>query len=593
VGFFYETCVRRHPLLGSLVTALLFLSCLTSLFPFHIAPVTSFFEEWSSAVCFVAAAGLLTFFLRAKDVCMPRLVVLPLALIAVCIWQAAVGRISDPSRASYFLLMPLLLILTLWVAGNIESLVSSTRAIGAIAGGALTLGLAQLALCFVQYQGYATSTDWIVDPMLQPLRMTGNVAQPNLLALLFAFAIAAALYLGMTGSIRVWLVRLVCALIFIGIGLTGSRVGALDALVVLGAAPFLLQRSEDGSRMLGVKRAALGCVLFLASQWLLVPLVAALLNGGDTGILARGGNLGASTSFRFAHWTVAWHMWLANALLGVGWMGYPGHQIDFIDAVVRDEPVSHAHNLVLQLLAEGGLAGFIAVSLPVLIWLRSVLRSDRTPGRGYALLLAMVFAAHSQLEFPYAYMYILLPVVFIMGLADPVRISLARMAVARWSIVGCTVVAMVLVPYSMHDFLRAAHFYDISSAEYQSGKDEIKSSIVEGQISIFFPWVARQFMLVSMDSDADNLDLKLALSEQALRTYLTNIVVYRRAIYLGHAGRDDEAIVLLKRYAKIRPVESVNVDMMVRATARRYDTLASFAAKLDREFPPDQNAPAH
>lgn len=48
----------------------------------------------------------------------------------------------------------------------------------------------------------------------------------------------------------------------------------------------------------------------------------------------------------------AFHVWLENPLLGVGWGGFP------IVAGIRDESGHYPHNIILELLAETGLFGF-------------------------------------------------------------------------------------------------------------------------------------------------------------------------------------------------------------------------------------------
>jgi O-antigen ligase len=99
---------------------------------------------------------------------------------------------------------------------------------------------------------------------------------------------------------------------------------------------------------------------------------------------------------RMAHWQAAYEMWLARPWLGVGIGQYAVVYPDFMLAGWKD-PLGHAHNIYLNLLAEVGVPGLLAHLAVVLSWFVLAVRRVRgasTPlGRGLAIGVLGVLAA--------------------------------------------------------------------------------------------------------------------------------------------------------------------------------------------------------
>jgi O-antigen ligase len=99
---------------------------------------------------------------------------------------------------------------------------------------------------------------------------------------------------------------------------------------------------------------------------------------------------------RMAHWQAAYEMWLARPWLGVGIGQYAAAYPDFMLPGWRD-PLGHAHNYYLNVLAEVGLPGLLAYLAVVLSWfvlaLRRVGGATTQLGRGLALGVLGVLAA--------------------------------------------------------------------------------------------------------------------------------------------------------------------------------------------------------
>lgn len=80
---------------------------------------------------------------------------------------------------------------------------------------------------------------------------------------------------------------------------------------------------------------------------------------------------------RMAHWQAAWNMYLAHPLLGVG----PGHYpLAYPDYRVNDfwkDPLGHAHNIYLNIMAEEGFFGILAYAGLWLSWIAVLVASYR------------------------------------------------------------------------------------------------------------------------------------------------------------------------------------------------------------------------
>jgi len=119
---------------------------------------------------------------------------------------------------------------------------------------------------------------------------------------------------------------------------------------------------------------------------------------------------GAELSSRADIWTTAWQIWLANPLLGVGPGGFPdayasvpvaGKQ--YLPATIFEAP-PHAHNVILQVLAELGLAGILSFAAVFGLALWGARRCRRSGARelrvvGTATLAALTaFTIHNMFD---------------------------------------------------------------------------------------------------------------------------------------------------------------------------------------------------
>ncbi len=214
---------------------------------------------------------------------------------------------------------------------------------------------------------------------------------------------------------RVALGVLFAAMLF-GVVLSGSRTGLLGVagLVAWGLFDRRLSRTSRG--------LLIASPLICLVSWMLLGWLSSLL---DTGALGAATRLGESQDYSSGRWSIwrdtlvliAQHPWLG---VGFGEFNFAWTLTPFADR--NPQFFDHTHNLPLHLAVELGVPLALLV-LGLLLWglWQAFERSRRVDGaqgvaRRAALVMVLLMALHSQLEYPLWYAYFLLPTAFAWGL---------------------------------------------------------------------------------------------------------------------------------------------------------------------------------
>jgi O-antigen ligase len=223
------------------------------------------------------------------------------------------------------------------------------------------------------------------------------------------------------------LLLIAAAMLAIAVVFSGSRGGMLSytAMAATIAAAYLMRRGdasdgEDRSKLATLLPAAAGMALLAA------VIVGAVIMLGAGENLLRGVGLGGVTddisSGRLHFWQVALQIFASNPVLGAGLdaFGSAFTQFDTRNGMFR---VEQAHNDYLQILADGGIIGFLCVAAFVFILLRQgYARMRGAAGDWLSGLQAGAFAGcvgvllHSFFDFPLrthanAYVFLLLALI--------------------------------------------------------------------------------------------------------------------------------------------------------------------------------------
>ncbi|HEX8968779.1 MAG TPA: O-antigen ligase family protein [Chloroflexota bacterium] len=242
----------------------------------------------------------------------------------------------------------------------VVDLAGTTRATRWVVGAMLVAGAAEATYGAVQF---VTNSGPGAFELQGALRAFGHFDQPNPFAgyLTTILPLAVCMAVCRANPIRFrWLAVASASLLAVGIGLSQSRGAWLGALVA--AACLLLAWSVSTRRLL--IPCVLGGVLALALA-ISGLLPAAILDRlAQTiqyfGVFDVRGVEVTSDNWaiveRMAHWQAGWYMFLDHSWLGVGAGNYAQAYPDYFVGMWR-EPLGHAHNYYLNMLAELGVVG--------------------------------------------------------------------------------------------------------------------------------------------------------------------------------------------------------------------------------------------
>jgi O-antigen ligase len=321
--------------------------------------------EASSDLAFGAAellVALLTVTWLARGVRRRRLNVRagPIVLAAlgmVCLATSSIGYADSPAQAMKESVKWLELLLAVLIVVDLASAPSVARW---VIGAMLVAGAAEAVYGTVQF---LTDTGPGAFQLRGALRAFGHFDQPNpfagYLATILPLAICMALCPANPATFR-WMSLAAASLLGVGISLSQSR-GAWLGFAV--AALCLLLVWSRFTRRLLIPGALGGTLaLALAVSGLLPPAFVDRL--GQTveyfGVFDVRTVEVTSDNWavveRMAHWQAGWYMFLEHPWLGVGAGNYAQAYPDYFVGAWH-EPLGHAHNYYLNILAELGIVG--------------------------------------------------------------------------------------------------------------------------------------------------------------------------------------------------------------------------------------------
>jgi O-antigen ligase len=515
------------------------------LLPYHVVdkamPVPSFHAE-----ALAAALGLLAISIAAAAgagrMPVPRVVWLPAAFIVLVLVQTLAGKVAFYQQG---LLGSLYL---LWAAGLmavgalLRHEVGLERVAVALAWFLLAGGLVSSVVGLMQfYESYGIAGAFVV--VSSGTRVWGNLAQPNHLADYLGMALASTAFLYATGRLRLVYALPAGATVVHVLSLTGSRAGILyvAALIGLALVVFLRERTVANRRLVGFGLCAL-------VGYYLVPSLVAQLVGGPEGATALE-RIRAGVHFyeqRPRLWYVGWRLFLDAPLFGQGFREYGWHYF-LLNAELPAPRVlgfnDHAHNLVLNVMAEFGLVGLVVLLSGGLAWLLAALRQPLTLALWWALAVLAVIGLHSMVEYPLWYAFFLGPAALLLGLTDaqtvewraaPGRMGRSRALLASMLVLGWLGLAQLWRDYlELEGFLAYRYRYVHATEEVNRRAKEALLDL--HRTSLLSPLVELG-LARTIHISTDHLQDKLTVNARAMQAYPISDVVYRHAMLLALAG---------------------------------------------------------
>lgn len=514
-------------------------------FPFlhyrHENPLTSFDQEWWSAMLGVLALTLLLareYWVRPE---IPRIAQFPAALIVVLLLQLVLGKVAYFNQALLYALYFLFATLLMMLGARLRDCFGLTK-LAQVLAIFLLIGAELNALIGVlQHFQWHTFLDTVIARDLSG-GIYGNLAQPNHYADYIALGSVSLGLLFQQRILRPGYVILLALPLLFAMTLSGSRSSWLYMALMTFMAWWMARR--EGTMKPLLRYSALLVVGFgLMHVLVQMHFMAGAGNGTNTvqRLLAYNGGGDTGGSIRLYLWHEAWLMFAQSPWLGVGFGQFAWHHFQMLPLLRANNILglyNNAHNLVLQLAAEAGIPGLLALLVSAGIWLYGIRRVTLTASHWWGYSLLGVLAIHSMLEYPLWYVYFIGVAALLLGAFDETRYRLALRDIGRLAML-----AILLLGFLTLLQLRSG---------YRQLKNTLALSSVSGGVASNFPLIrtgliaaynqpllspyAEMYMFTYTELNADRIKQKIALGSNVVHFLPIAPVVYRQALFLAQGG---------------------------------------------------------
>lgn len=462
------------------------------LLAFNLSPSPTFLNQalahglWGISIALLAAAG--TFEGWRSSIDEARSLIAAFSLVALCV-AVSVFRSHLPTPIALSVLATLVsTMLVVCCGAGAGAQRRSVSVYAAFLWGLLGAGVLSGVISLIQ----VFAPDWSGGDLIArsglPGRAVGNLRQPNHLASLLLWSAIATLGLLELRRLTRAAGAMVSVFLIFGVVLSGSRTGALGALV-MGAWGLGDRRLSTASRMI-LMATPLIYALEWAGLWAWAH-GAGHVFGAERSLGLSGGDISSS---RFSIWSNAWRLAAQEPWLGTGFGEF---NLAWTLTQLPDRPVAffdHTHNLPLQLIVELGWP--LATALLALLlfalhraWRRAWLAyGDQGVSQRTAFMLVATICLHSMLEYPLWYAYFLLPAAFAWGYALTARnapspaASVDEPRVDRpWTVLALGLGMTLFAAVAALDYYRIAIIY-----EPPGHAAPLEERIARGQRSLLF-----------------------------------------------------------------------------------------------------------
>lgn len=517
--------------------AMLVVPCLL---PAGSDPVPSFEAEWVAVALGLAAFLAMAARAGAGRLAVPSVAILPIAIAAIVVVQIVAGTVAQVQMAWLACLYLIWAALLACLGAHLRGLARAEDAVAGLAAAVLVGALLNALVAGVQAFGWAPRwAPWVLP--VTDGRPGGNLGQPNHLASQLVLGVVSLAYLRACRGLGRLPVAISAVLLAAALSWTGSRTAWLLMAALLAGAWFLGRRPgvEYGRRV----RRTLWLVAGLLVAFELAALAGRLPGVGD-GTTERMVAAARTGEERLAIWEGALEAFGRAPLFGSGQGTFAATFFDTVPDLPEPRPqvmTGHAHNLVLQVAVEFGVAGLVVFAVFAWLWLRSVRRRRMTPEALWAIGVAWVVIVHSLVEYPLWYAYFLAPCALALGVAEGPRLEFraSRAAGLGWgggAFVGLVVLATLALDMT---FLRSFH-ERVARAAGPSQAAAIQHLDDMRHFSLLAGYAAVGLQR-GLDLGREHLTTKLDFSSTVVRAFPLPDVTYRHALLLAASGDADGA----------------------------------------------------
>lgn len=564
-------------------------------FPFlhyrHQYPLTTFYQEWWSALFGVLALVLLAARDYWQDPQVPRIAQLPVALVAVVLLQWGLGKMAYSDQALLYVLYLLFAALLMLLGARLRECFGLERLALVLAACLLAGAEANALIGVLQHFRWHTPLDTVVVVKVSS-SVFGNLAQPNHFANYIALGLASLGLLLQQNRLKArYVVLLALPLLFV-MTLSGSRSSWLYLLLMSGLAWWWARRDATQRPLL---RYSLLLVAGFGLMHLVVqlPFMAGAGSSIDTMQRLFGGGVDATGGVRLYLWREAGMMFSQSPWLGVGFGQFAWHHFQLLPVLQQADILglyNNAHNLVFQLAAEAGLAGLLALFAALGAWLYGLRRAPLNAAHWWGYAALGVLAIHSLLEYPLWYTYFVAVAALLLGMLDETRYRLELRSVGRLSVAAILLLGLVTLVQLRSGYQQLEQVLRIrpASAADRGAFERTRDGLVEVHSGSLLSPYAELFMSSLIEVKDEHLREKLKLNTRVMRFVPIGMVVYRQSLLLAQGGRQDEARIMLEQAIWSYPGEFIGARKQLEELAEkdpaRFSALLEFALQKEQEY---------
>jgi O-antigen ligase len=554
----------------------------------HRYPLTTFYQEWWSALLGVGALTLLVGRAYWQRPEIPRIVQLPVGLAAIALLQLALGKLAYFDQALlftlYLLFAALLMMLGAWLCDIYGfARLAQVLAICLLIGAELSTAIAVL-----QHFRWSTPFDSVIVAKVS-VSVYGNLAQPNHFADYIALGLISLGLLHQLGLKGRYAVLLALPLL-LTMTLSGSRSTWLYLLSMTVLAAWWGWRDAAQRPLL---RYSLSLLAGFGAMHILVQLPFMAGAGGSVDTMQRLFGEDATGSIRLYLWRESWLMFGQSPWLGVGFGQFAWHHLQLLPLLQPGNIqglYNNAHNLVFQLAAETGIAGLLVLFAALAMWLNGLRRAplDAAHWWGYAIL--GVLAIHSLLEYPLWYTYFVAVAAILLGALDETRYRLELRAVGRLSVAAMLLLGLLTLLQLRASYVQLEQVLRMrpASAADQDAFKRVRDGLVAIHGGSLLSPYAELFMSSMIEVSEDRKRDKLELNTRVMGFVPVGHVVYRQALLLAQNDMPQQAKVVLEQAIWSYPAEfdasRQRLEELAEKEPARYAALLEFALQKEQEY---------
>ena len=561
-------------------------------FPFlhyrHQYPLTTFYQEWWSAMLGVGALTLLVGRAYWQRPEIPRIVQLPVGLAAVALLQLALGKMAYFDQALlytlYLLFAALLMMLGAWLRDCFGfARLAQVLAICLLIGAEISAAIGVL-----QHFRWSTPFDTVIVAKVS-FSVFGNLAQPNHYANYIALGLISLGLLHQQG-LKARYVALLALPMLLTMTLSGSRSTWLYLLLMSVLAAWWGWRDAAQRPLLRYSLlllAGFGAMHMLVQQ----PFMAGAGSSVDT--VQRLFGEDANGSIRLYLWRESWLMFGQSPWLGVGFGQFAWHHLQLLPVLQQGNILglyNNAHNLVFQLAAETGIAGLLVLFVSLGMWLNGLRRAPRDAAHWWGYAALGVLAIHSLLEYPLWYTYFVAVAAILLGALDETRYRLQLRAVGQLSVAAMLLLGLLTLLQLRISYVQLEQVLRMrpASASDQSAFKQVRDGLMAIHGGSLLSPYAELFMSSMIEVGEDRKRDKLELNSRVMRFVPIGHVVYRQALLLAQNDMQQQARVVLEQAIWSYPSEFDATRRRLEALAEkepgRYAALLEFALQKEQEY---------